>query len=169
MWIFSWLPNPALCIAETCVGLLQPPELGLCFMGLGYTCLISLAWPVCHMDCMFFFPLSESNLCTTRYLWAGKFCMPCLSRSLRPALYAMRFVCAGEDLYAATLSAPLSASRAHPLCCRTSVGFSQSPEPAIRLGLQSVSCLWAETCNFLCFLPSKSLFCPVFQDYTAPP
>ena len=32
-----------------------------------------------------------------------------------------------------------------------------------------MSCLWAETWNFLCFLLSKSLFCPVFQDSTAPP
>ena len=24
---------------------------------------------------------------------------------------------------------------------------------------QSMSCLWAEKCSFLCFLPSKSLFC----------
>ena len=60
-------------------------------------------------------------------------------------------VCVGcRGLYAGPLLAP----QAHPLCHGASVGFSQFPEPAIWLGLQSVSCFWAEKCSFLCFLPS---------------
>ena len=70
-----------------------------------------------------------------------------------------------RGLYAAFLSAPWSC----PLFHGASVSFFWFPEPAIWLGPQSVSCLWAEKCNFLCFLPSKSLFCPVSWDSSAPP
>ena len=64
---------------------------------------------------------------------------------------------------------PLSAPQACPLCCGVSMGFSRSSEPTDLLGPQSVSCLRAEKCSFLYFLPSKSLLCPVFRDSAASP
>ena len=79
--------------------------------------------------------------------------------SAPPGLCALeRFVCF------ASLS-----TQACPLCCGVSMGFSQSSEPADWSGLHSVSCLRAENCGFLCFLPSKSLLCPVFWDSAASP
>lgn len=49
-----------------------------------------------------------------------------------------------------------------------SVCFSGFSRPAIWLGPWSVSCLWAEKCNFLCFLPSRSLLCHNSKDSAAP-
>ena len=45
MWIYSWLPDCALCFAETCVGFPQAPEVTFCFVGLVFTCLSSLCPP----------------------------------------------------------------------------------------------------------------------------
>ena len=71
-------------------------------------------------------------------------------------------VCGYRDLCAVTLLGP----SAHPLCCEICVAFSPSPEPAIWLGPQSVSSLWAEKVQLSLF---SALKCPAFQDSAAPP
>ena len=50
-----------------------------------------------------------------------------------------------------------SACWACPLCCGPSVGFSLVPKLTVWSRPWSMSCLWAEKCSFLCFLPFKSL------------
>ena len=96
-------------------------------------------------------------------LHCGDLCVPLSAPRafpLHPVVYVL-----WRGLYALPLSAP----QAFPLCCGVSMGFSQSSEPADWSGLHSVSCLRAENCGFLCFLPSKSLLCPVFWDSAASP
>ena len=80
MWIYSWLPDCALCFAETCVGFPQAPEVTFCFVGLVYTCLGSLsphsalrslcslvsahqACPLCLRACVHLFQLPGTTLC----------------------------------------------------------------------------------------------------------
>ena len=172
----SQLPGPSLCIMGlvcTCLGSPDPASMprGLC------ACCISLpAYPVCRRGGggagkgagggegragMFFFHLPVLTLCTLRFVCTAEVCMPWLSWA-HPLCHE-GCVC-WSGLYAVRLLAP----RALQSAAGASVGFSQFPKPAVSSGPQSMSSLQAEKCSFLCFLPSKSLLCLVFQDSTAP-
>ena len=164
----SQLPGPSLCIMGlvcTCLGSPDPASMprGLC------ACCISLpAYPVCRRGggrgregwCVLL-----SSPCA--HPLHPEVCVHC--RGLYAKLSWAHPLChegcvCWSGLYAVRLLAP----RALQSAAGASVGFSQFPKPAVSSGPQSMSSLQAEKCSFLCFLPSKSLLCLVFQDSTAP-
>ena len=76
----------------------------------------------------------------------------------RPILCATRVVCTGQ------VCMTRHSQHCALLCFAGLLWASLGSEPTI-----VVSCSWAEKFSFLCFLASKSLLGPVFQDYEAPP
>lgn len=104
---------------------------------------------------MFLFQCPESTLCATRCLWAGKFCMSCLSRPPRPTLYAMRFVCNGE-----VCMLHLSQYPSHTLCA---VGLLQAS-----LSSLSLPSGWGHSLGAVYGLRSAtfSVFCPLIPCFT---
>ena len=143
MWIFSQLPNCALCITDTCVGFSQPPELALYDMGLVYTCFSSLGLPsvsqgLCDLALAF-------QACPLHY----RSCLH-LSRLPRPTLY-------GCGLHALVLVLWTHSLR-HEVCvhCR---GLYASPLWAL-LGLPSAPRELSALERFVC--------CPTL-GYLGPP
>ena len=181
----SWPPRPSLWVTGLlCICLSSPGPLSASW---GLYALVSdhQTQPLCHGACVlvvlacqptlyvvgagggegragvFFFHLPVLTLCTLRFVCTAEVCMPWLSWA-HPLCHE-GCVC-WSGLYAVRLLAP----RALQSAAGASVGFSQFPKPAVSSGPQSMSSLQAEKCSFLCFLPSKSLLCLVFQDSTAP-
>ena len=71
LWIFSQLPDPVLCIMETCVGFSHLSELTLYAVGLMCTCVGSPACSLCPKPCVSFLWLPRPTLCATGLLWAS--------------------------------------------------------------------------------------------------
>ena len=112
MWIYSWLPDCALCFAETCVGFPQAPEVTFCFVGLVYTCLGSLS------------PHSAlRSLCSlVSATW---------DHPLHPGAYVYLSRLPGPTVWVSGLVCTCFVSSVSPLCCRSCVHLSWLSRPAL--------------------------------------
>ena len=132
----SQLPDPTLCIVETCVGFLQPPE--LTFSVLSHD-LVHQAILLCHGACVH---LSQPSgpviyvtgfLCTcfvslAHLLCHGDVCTCLRSPGLLSASWCLRALVLASQACPLSqgLCALASAHQAHPLCCGACFG-SLSP------------------------------------------
>ena len=122
VWIFSWLPNCALCVVETSVGFPQPPELTPLCCGLVYTCV------------SFMVPTSASQGLSA--LVSAPHVQP-LHR--RASVHLSRLLVPG--LCVTGLCALDSAPQARPLCRGACVRLSESPGPILCIAGLVGTCL----------------------------
>lgn len=128
MWIFSQLPNCALCFAETCVGFPQAPEVTLCFVWLMYTCLGSLSpHSALHSFCSLLsspgLPSMSQGLCSlVSATW---------DHPLHPGAYVHLSWLPGPAVWVLGLVCTCFVSSASPLCCRSCVHLSRLSRPAL--------------------------------------
>ena len=155
VWIFSWLPNCALCVVETSVGFPQPPELIPCVVGL--CTLVSASWsqPLHHRAWVRLSQLPMSSLCIAGLLCTclGSRCPAFASRAYmrltqlpRPGLCVAGLVCAclsplGPSSASRGLWALVSAPGARPLSHGACVHLSGLPRLTLSIAGLVCACL----------------------------